>query len=165
MSVHKTDYKLSCDKMAFYCEPLSSTSCSYSQFSLLNYCSPINVLHIYHTTSYHTTSFEITDLCLNRICKCTALAMHILKYIIAAFPHDEQMNIYKNCRWHTTIGKPRAAWFPVSTDVRCNSPDWVWNCVCENDAVETFPWFKRSCTCLLKLELHLKLVHNYITVQ
>ena len=37
--------------------------------------------------------------------------------VVVAVVHDEQGNIYKNCRY--TYYKPRAAMFAVSTDVRC----------------------------------------------
>ena len=44
----------------------------------------------------------------------------MLAFVIIAFVHAEQRNIYKKC---TTKGKPRAFRFAVSTDVRCKSPE------------------------------------------
>ena len=72
--------------------------------------------------AFYSRHFEHVEFCLNRV--FTALAILIFKGI-AAFVHDEQRNLYKNCRYAYYKSKPRAARFAVSTDVRGQSPEQV----------------------------------------
>ena len=79
-TVHSTDYAFYCEKMAFCCEPLSSTWCSNAQFVLQNVCRPINVLG---TPIIQPTPFENIYFCLNRA--CSALAILNLKELLHLF--------------------------------------------------------------------------------
>ena len=65
------------------------------------------------------TPFENIDLCLNRA--CTALATLILKELLQWFMSNKEKHT-KVVDIHNIKGKPRAARFAVSTDIRCKSP-------------------------------------------
>ena len=112
--VHSTDYKVYCKKMAFDCETLSPTWCSYCHFALAKLSQTYR-----RSPIIQPTPFENIDLCLNRA--RNALVILAFRELLHLFMTNKGL-CTKTVNRHIIKGTPRADRFAISTDVRCKSP-------------------------------------------